>query len=100
VGGGVLTFYLVGTAWLTAWRRDGETSRFDWAALLIPLAIGIGGWINGLEAMHSPTGSKYGVPAGMHLFMVSRLCAQVQREVRPGRARQPQSPGALEPQVP
>ena len=38
VGGGVLTFYLVGTAWLTAWRRDGETSRFDWAALLIGVA--------------------------------------------------------------
>ena len=32
VGGGILTFYLVGTAWLTARRRDGETSIFDWAA--------------------------------------------------------------------
>src|SRR5207245_5477845 len=63
VGGGVLTFYLVGTAWLTARRRDGETSIFDWVALLIPLWAGIGGWINGLEAVHSPTGSKYGVPA-------------------------------------
>jgi hypothetical protein len=38
-------------------------------ALLIPLAIGILGWMNGLEAVYSPTGSKYGVPAGMHLFM-------------------------------
>src|SRR6266581_7964675 len=66
VGGGVLTFYLVATAWVTAKRRDGETSIFDWAALLIPLWAGIGGWINGLEAVHSPTGSKYGVPAGMH----------------------------------
>ena len=36
VGGGILTFYLVGTAWLTARRRDGETSIFDWAALLVP----------------------------------------------------------------
>src|SRR6266536_24754 len=71
VGGGVLTFYLVATAWLTAKRKDGETSRFDWAALLIPLANGIAGWINGLEAMNSPTGSKYGVPAGMHLFLGS-----------------------------
>src|SRR5438309_5814239 len=45
VGGGILTFYLVGTAWLTARRRDGETSRFDWVALLLPLAIGVGGWL-------------------------------------------------------
>lgn len=82
VGGGVLTFYLVGTAWLTARRRDGETSRFDWAALLIPLAIGIGGWINGLEALDSPTGSKYGVPAGMHLFMGSVCLLAAAGDVR------------------
>jgi hypothetical protein len=71
VGGGVLTFYLVGTAWLTARRRDGETRNYDWVALLIPLATGIDGWINGIEALQSSTGSKYGVPAGMHLFMGS-----------------------------
>src|SRR5271155_4856955 len=41
VGGGILTFYLIGTAWLTARRRDGETSRWDWLAFLIPLTIGI-----------------------------------------------------------
>src|SRR5579864_9511453 len=31
IGGGILTFYLIGTAWLTARRRDGETSRLDCA---------------------------------------------------------------------
>jgi hypothetical protein len=71
IGGGILTFYLISTAWVTARRGDGETSVFDWPALLIPLAIGIGGWINGWQALHDPTGSKYGVPAGMHLFMGS-----------------------------
>jgi hypothetical protein len=82
IGGGILTIYLVATAWLTARRRDGETSIFDWAALLIPLAIGIGGWINGLEAMHSPEGSKYGVPAGMHLFMGSVCLLAAAGDVR------------------
>jgi len=81
-GGGILTFYLVGTAWLTARRRDGETSIFDWAALLIPLAIGIGGWINGLEALRSTNGSKYGVPAGMHLFMGSVCLLAAAGDVR------------------
>ena len=71
IGGGILTFYLIGTAWLTARRRHGETSHFDWVALLIPLAIGILGWMNGLEALRTPGGAKYGVPAGMHLFMGS-----------------------------
>lgn len=29
IGGGILTFYLIGTAWLTARRRDGQTNRLD-----------------------------------------------------------------------
>ena len=82
VGGGVLTFYLVGTAWLTARRRDGETSILDWAVLLIPLWAGIGGWMNGFEAVHSPTGSRYGVPAGMHFFMGSVMLLAAAGDVR------------------
>jgi uncharacterized membrane protein len=73
IGGGILTFYLIGTAWLTARRRDGETSRVDWVWLLIPLTVGVLGWMNGLDAIRSGTGEKYGVPAGMpfHGFRVS-----------------------------
>jgi hypothetical protein len=82
IGGGILTFYLIGTAWLTARRRDGETSRWDWIALLIPLAIGILGWMHGLDALHSPSGSKYGVPAGMHLFMGSVCLLAAAGDVR------------------
>src|SRR6195256_4158781 len=37
---GTFAFYLVGTAWVTAKRRDGETNIFDWGALLIPLVVG------------------------------------------------------------
>ena len=69
IGGGILTIYLVGTAWLTARRRDERTSPFDWIWLLVPLAIGILGWKSGLDALASPTGEKYHVPAGMHMFM-------------------------------
>src|ERR1700745_43272 len=43
--GGVFTFYLVTTAWMTARRRDGSTSLFDWAALMIPLLGGTILWI-------------------------------------------------------
>ena len=64
---GFLTFYLIGTAWLTARRRDGETSRLDWAALLIPLAIGIFNWIDGLKVLRSGARSQDGVPVGMML---------------------------------
>jgi hypothetical protein len=82
IGGGILTIYLIVTAWLTARRSDGETSRFDWLALLIPLAIGILGWMNGLDALRSPTWSKYGVPAGMHFFMGSVCLLAAAGDVR------------------
>src|SRR3954463_11579671 len=40
VTAGLLTFYLMLTAWLTARRRHGETSNVDWLLLLIPLVLG------------------------------------------------------------
>jgi uncharacterized membrane protein len=82
IGGGLLTFYLIGTAWLTARRRRGETSPLDWVALLIPLAIGVLGWMNGIEALRSSSGTKYGVPGGMHLFMGSVCLLAAAGDVR------------------
>ena len=70
IGGGIATFYLVGTAWLTARRRDGETSRFDWIVLLIPLALGILTWMNGLEFVRSGASSQDGVTVGMTFLWV------------------------------
>jgi hypothetical protein len=60
---GVLTFYLVGTAWWTAKRRDRETGIFDWGALMVPLAVGTGLVFYGLEAANSQQGSKGSYPA-------------------------------------
>lgn len=68
---GVVTCYLIGTAWLTVRRKDGETSRFDWAALLIPLAGGVLAWTAGFEALRSAAGSPDGTPAGMLFVMGS-----------------------------
>ncbi|HWZ97175.1 MAG TPA: hypothetical protein VN025_05385 [Candidatus Dormibacteraeota bacterium] len=82
IGGGFLTFYLIGTAWLTARRGDRETSSYDWAAIVIPLTVGILGWMNGIEALGSPSGSKYDVPGGMHLFMGSVCLLAAAGDVR------------------
>src|SRR5258708_32730527 len=77
IGGGVFTFYLIGTAWLTARRRDGETIRLDWVALLIPLALGILTWMNGLKVVLSGASSQDGSPVGLSFFIASvmRLAA-------------------------
>jgi hypothetical protein len=82
IGGGILTVYLIGTAWLTARRRDGETSRFDWAVLLIPLAIGILLWMNGIKVLRSGVGSPDGIPAGMMFFMGSVCLLAAAGDVR------------------
>ena len=71
IGGGFITFYLIGTGWLTARRREGETSRMDWVALLIPLAVGILTWMNGIKVVRSGASSQDGVPVGISFFMCS-----------------------------
>jgi len=68
VFGGVLTFYLVATAWVTARRRDGETGIFDWLGLVVALAIAAVAVIYGIEAAHSPTGTKGGSPASGYVL--------------------------------
>ena len=80
--GGTFAFYLVTTAWLTAKRGDGETSRFDWGVLLIPLLVGIGLWISGLQAVHRQARSTDGVPVGMHFFMGSVMLLAAAGDIR------------------
>jgi uncharacterized membrane protein len=82
IGGGILTFYLIGTAWLTARRRGGETSIFDWAALLIPLALGVATVFSGFEPLRSHAEPKDGVPVGMHFFMGGVMLLAAAGDVR------------------
>jgi len=82
VSGGVLTFYLVATAWVTARRRDGETRIFDWVALLVALALGAVIVTYGLEAANSQTGLKDGIPAGMYFFLGSVALLSAAGDVR------------------
>jgi uncharacterized membrane protein len=60
--GGVLTCYMVATAWMTARRREGEPGIFDRVALLTILAVAATEWTLGIEAITSPTGMKYEYP--------------------------------------
>jgi len=80
--GGTFAFYLVTTAWLTARRGDGETSLFDWGALLIPLLVGIGLWISGLQVVYGHARSTDGIPVGMHFFMGSVMLLAAAGDIR------------------
>jgi len=67
VFGGVVTFYLVGTGWLTVLRKEGETGLVEFGLLLVALAAGGGGVVYGWEAAHSATGLKEGYPPAPYL---------------------------------
>ena len=82
IGGGILTFYLIGTAWLTVRHRPGQTSRFDWIVLLIPLTLGILTWMNGINVVRSGASSQDGVPVGMNFFMGSVMLLAAAGDVR------------------
>lgn len=82
ISGGMFTFYLIGTAWLTARRRDGETGWLDWVALLIPLALGILSWLSGINVLRRGATSQDGVPVGMTFFMGSVMLLAAAGDIR------------------
>jgi len=71
VMGGVLTFYLVATGWMTARRRNRQVGIFDLSALLVALAIGAVGATWGFQAASSPTGLKDGYPPFLYFIFGS-----------------------------
>ena len=71
VFGGLLTIYMVTTAWATARRRDGETGLLDWVGFLFAFAIGLLGVIHGIQEAIGTRASAPGVPPFMDIFMSS-----------------------------
>jgi hypothetical protein len=65
---GILTFYLVATAWWSARREDGETGIFDWAGLLVALSVGAALAISGLEAADGPSSLKHDFPVAPYFI--------------------------------
>jgi hypothetical protein len=77
VMGGVLTFYLVATGWLTVIRKEAETGLLEYGLLLLALAQGAGGLLYAWKAAHSATGLIEGYPPAPYLIFGSAglLCA-------------------------
>ncbi len=71
VFGGMLTIYLVATAWATARRRDGETGVLDWIGFLFAFTIGVLGVFHGFQKMTGREPVDPGTFAFMQLFMSS-----------------------------
>jgi hypothetical protein len=75
VMGGVFTFYLVATAWLTVQRRPNETGRLEYGLLLLGLAAGASSFFLAWQAAHGPTGLKTGEAIPYMVFGAAGLLA-------------------------
>lgn len=80
--GGIFTFYLILTGWLTARRSDGAAGKMGWIVLLIPIGVGVVNWYAGIEKLRSPGPPHDGVPAGMNLFIGSVMLLAAVGDVR------------------
>jgi uncharacterized membrane protein len=79
---GLLTIYMVTTAWLTGRHKDGRTGVFDWVALIFALGFAAYIWPVGIEALSRPHRMMNGVPAFMAFFVGSVVLLAAAGDVR------------------
>ena len=74
---GLLTMYLVTTAWWAARHRDARTGTFDRIALLFVVVVAARGLFFGLQAASSPEGTKDQMPAAIYFIFgsIAAVCA-------------------------
>ncbi len=82
VFGGLLTVYMVSTAWVAARRADGKSRSYDWGGLAAILVIGAVLVLFGVQAGASPTGEKYGVAAGFFYFLATIAALAAAGDIR------------------
>jgi hypothetical protein len=69
VFGGLLTVYLVATAWKTGRRADSTTDFGDWVALAFAVALGVCLLALGILVSTGRVAQQPGVPIGMYFFL-------------------------------
>lgn len=74
---GILTCYLVATAWMAARRRTAEAGRFELGAMLVALACAASFLAIGLAGLAEPDGRLDRLPAPVHFpfFALALLAA-------------------------
>jgi len=80
---GVLTFYLVATAWMTVRRKEGRIGRFEIGALFVALGASAADVILALQGAHSTSGLIDGQPyqAGFVFGSIAAFAATLDLKV-------------------
>jgi hypothetical protein len=66
---GLLTIYMVMTAWMTGRHKDGRSGAFDWVALMAAFGFLAYLWPLAFVALSRPNRMMNGVPAAMSFFV-------------------------------
>jgi len=69
--GGLLTIYMIATAWLTGRSRNSETSLFDWGAFVFAVALTASLVTRAVLVSRGVAEMQPGVPLGMLFFTAS-----------------------------
>ena len=80
--GGLVTFYLVATAWITARRQAGKTGIFEFAGLLFALILGTGIITLGVEAARAPGRTQDEIPAAIYFVIGSVVLLAASGDIR------------------
>lgn len=68
---GALTFYLVGTAWMTVRRKDGGGGRIEMGTLLVAMIIVVVAIAFSVQGIRSPNGLLDGLPSAPGFFFAA-----------------------------
>ncbi|HKV77360.1 MAG TPA: hypothetical protein VJP02_04435 [Candidatus Sulfotelmatobacter sp.] len=80
--GGLVTIYMVATAWLTGKRRQEKTSLLDWGALVFVLVLSGVLLTNAVLVATGQTAKQPGVPVGMYFFLATITLLAAAGDVR------------------
>ena len=79
---GLLTIYMIMTAWMTGRHKDGRSGAFDWVALMATVGFLAYLWPLGIEALYRPNKMMNGVPAAMSIFLGTVVLVAAVGDVR------------------
>jgi|SRR5579864_59117 len=80
--GGLVTFYMVTTAWLTGRNRQQETGLLDWSALVFALMLGSSLLTLSVLVASGQAAKQLGVPIGMYFFLAAITLLAAAGDVR------------------
>jgi len=80
--GGLLTFYMITTAWLAGRRSNNAPGTFDWAAMLMGFVVGASVLTLGIRVAAGLTKGQPGVPIGVYFFLASISILAASGDVR------------------